>query len=144
MPESNTILITGGAGYIGSHVVLALLDAGWRPVVVDDLSTGRREAVPPEVPFVEANIADMALMADVFAKHRPSAVMHFAGSIVAPESTVDPLKYYRNNTSASRNLIEATVAAGVSRFIFSSTAAVYGNPETIPVDEEAPPGPVNP
>lgn len=144
MPSSKKVLISGGAGYIGSHVVLALKGAGWAPVVVDNLSTGIREAVPSDVPFEEGDVGDEALMADILARHRPVAVLHFAGSIVAPESTVDPLKYYRNNTSVSRNLIAACVAAGVNRFLFSSTAAIYGNPETVPIAEDGLEAPINP
>jgi UDP-glucose 4-epimerase len=144
MPTSKTVLISGGAGYIGSHVVLALMSAGWEPVVVDDFSTGIREAVPGGVPLEEGNIGDEALMADILARHRPVAVLHFAGSIVAPESTVDPLKYYANNTSASRNLIASCVAAGVNRFLFSSTAAIYGNADSGPIREDAPEAPINP
>ncbi len=144
MPISKKVLITGGAGYIGSHVVLALMDAGWEPVVVDNFSTGIREAVPDGVPLEEGNVGDQELMADILARHRPAAIMHFAGSIVAPESTVDPLKYYANNTGVSRNLIAACVAAGVNRFLFSSTAAIYGNPESVPTAEDAREAPINP
>lgn len=139
-----TILVTGGAGYIGSHAVLALQDAGLGPVVLDDLSTGRRWLVPDGVPFIEGDVGDQALVADVIDRHRIDAVMHFAGSIVVPESVADPLKYYRNNTANSRNLIEACVTAGVDKFIFSSTAAIYGTPETFPVDENTPAAPINP
>ena len=142
MPES--VLVTGGAGYIGSHAVLALLEAGFRPVVLDDLSTGQRWLVPSDVDFVEGNAGDIGLVAGLIARHRIGTVMHFAGSIVAPESVAEPLKYYRNNTGASRNLIEACVVAGVNRFVFSSTAAVYGAPDTLPVAEDAPTEPINP
>ena len=142
--DSNTVLVTGGAGYIGSHAVLALLEAGRKPVVVDDLSTGRRELVPEGVPLIVGDVGDGALMRRVLAEYRCGAVMHFAGSIVVPESVTDPLSYYRNNTCASRSLIEACVAAGVSRFIFSSTAAVYGEPEAVPVAEEAALRPISP
>ena len=139
-----SVLVTGGAGYIGSHAVLALTDAGWPVAVVDDLSTGFRWAVPEEVPFYEGDVADPALLARIFAERNIRAVMHFAGSIVVPESVSDPLKYYRNNTAASRTLIEAVVEAGVPHMLFSSTAAVYGLPETSPVAESAPTLPINP
>ncbi len=139
-----TVLVTGGAGYIGSHAVLALRDAGRPAVVIDNLVTGFRWAVPEDVPFVEGNVADMDLVGRIIAEHDIGAIMHFAGSVVVPESVVDPLKYYRNNTAASRALIEAAVAGGVRHFIFSSTAATYGIPEAIPVTEDAPQRPINP
>lgn len=137
-------LVTGGAGYIGSHVTLALLEAGWEVVVIDDLSTGRREAVAPGAALVIGDVGDADTIAAVFQKHRPNTVLHFAGSIVVPESISNPLKYYRNNTSASRTLIEAAVNGGVSAFVFSSTAAVYGVPERVPVGEESAKMPINP
>ncbi len=137
-------MVTGGAGYIGSHAVLALTDAGWPVVVVDNLVTGFRRAVPDGVPLVEADIADMNAMARAIAGHRVGAILHFAGSVVVPESVADPLKYYRNNTAASRTLIEAAVAGGVRHVIFSSTAATYGLPETNPIREDAPQRPINP
>ena len=138
------VLVTGGAGYIGSHVVHALRDAGWPVVVVDDLSTGRRAAVPEAVPLIEGDIGDRALMDAALARHTPIAVMHFAGSIVVPELVTDPLRYYSNNTAASLTLISPCVAAGVDNFIFSSTAAVYGEPERSPVAEDDPTAPINP
>lgn len=138
------VLVTGGAGYIGSHVVHALCDAGWPVVVVDDLSTGKRAAVPEAVPLIEGDIGDRALMDAALARHSPVAVMHFAGSIVVPESVADPLRYYSNNTAASLALISACVAAGVDNFIFSSTAAVYGEPRRSPVAEDDPAQPINP
>ncbi len=144
MVNSNPVLITGGAGYIGSHAVLAFRDAGMPVVVLDDLSTGRRERVPGDVPFVEGDAGDGALVPDLIASHGIAAVVHFAGSIVVPESMADPLKYYRNNTCASRALIEACVAGGVRRFVFSSTAAVYGMPAAVPIPEDAPTVPINP
>ena len=138
------ILVTGGAGYIGSHAVLALKDGGWPVVVIDNLVTGFRWAIPEDVPFVEGDISDPACVAAALADHHIGAIMHFAGSVVVPESVSDPLKYYRNNTAASRSLIESAVAAGVRHFIFSSTAATYGIPEVIPVREDMPTRPINP
>ena len=139
-----TVLVTGGAGYIGSHVVLALLDGGWPVVVVDDLSSGRRAAIPPGVPLVEGDVGDADLIARVIQEHAVGTVMHFAGSIIVPESVERPLDYYRNNTSNSLALIEACRQAGVDRFVFSSTAAVYGMAEATPIDEDAPTRPINP
>ncbi len=138
------VLVTGGAGYIGSHAVLALLDAGWPVVVIDNLTTGFRWAVPETATFVQGDIEDSALLARIFAEHKIGAIMHFAGSIVVPESVEDPLKYYHNNTAKSRVLIEAAVAGGVPHFIFSSTAATYGIPEVVPVREHGPTQPINP
>lgn len=138
------VLVTGGAGYIGSHAVLALRDAGWPVAVIDNLSTGFRWAVPDDVPFFEGDIADTALLARIFTEHNIGAIMHFAGSIVVPESVADPLKYYDNNTSRSRTLIQAAVEHGVPHFIFSSTATVYGEPEIKPLTEDDPLQPVNP
>ncbi|RME94379.1 MAG: UDP-glucose 4-epimerase, partial [Alphaproteobacteria bacterium] len=124
-----SVLVTGGAGYIGSHMVLELLDSGEDVVVLDNLSTGFRWAVPSHVPFVEGDAGDQALLADVIRTHDVEAIIHFAGSIVVPESIADPLGYYLNNTVKSRALIESAVRSGVNHFIFSSTAAVYGMPE---------------
>lgn len=138
------VLVTGGAGYIGSHAVLALTDAGWPVVVIDNLVTGFRSAVPEGVPFYEGDIEDSALLGRIFADHGIRAIMHFAGSVVVPESVVDPLKYYHNNTAKSRTLIAAAVAAGVPHFLFSSTAATYGLPEVSPVTEDSPRVPINP
>jgi UDP-glucose 4-epimerase len=138
------VLVTGGAGYIGSHAVLALLDRGWPVAVIDNLSTGFRFAVPDAVPFYEVDIDDARLLGRIFAEQGTRAVMHFAGSIVVPESVANPLKYYHNNTVRSRALIEAAVAAGVPHFIFSSTAATYGIPGVSPVPEDAPLQPINP
>ena len=143
-PKPFTILVTGGAGYIGSHAVLALLDAGWPVVVVDNLVTGFRWAVPDAAAFVQADIANVETMTAVIAEHKVGAIMHFAGSVVVPESVADPLKYYRNNTVASRALIEAAVTGGVKHFIFSSTAATYGIPDQVPIREDAPKQPINP
>ena len=144
MSEHVPVLITGGAGYIGSHAILAFAAAGHRVVVLDDLSTGRREAVPASTPFVRGDAGDAKLVAATIREHGIAAVVHFAGSVVVPESVADPLKYYRNNTAVSRDLIETCVATGVRHFIFSSTAAVYGIPDVVPVPEDAPTAPINP
>lgn len=138
------VLVSGGAGYIGSHAVLALRDGGWQVAVVDDLSTGFASAVPEEVPFYEGDIADGGLLAQIFQEQGTGAIMHFAGSIVVPESVEKPLDYYENNTVKSRALIAAAVEAGVPHFIFSSTAATYGVPEKSPVAEDDPQYPINP
>ena len=138
------VLVTGGAGYIGSHAVLALLDAGWSVAVIDNLTTGFRFAVPDGVPFYEGDIEDADLLARIFAEQGTRAVMHFAGSIIVPESVENPLKYYHNNTAKSRALVAAAVTAGVPHFIFSSTAATYGEPEVSPVREDCPQIPINP
>jgi UDP-glucose 4-epimerase len=138
------VLVTGGAGYIGSHAVLALLDAGYRVVVVDNLTTGFAWAVDPRAMLVQGNIEDDALVRATMRAHDVQAIMHFAGSIIVPESVTDPLKYYRNNTVASRALLESAVVSGVKHFIFSSTAATYGMPEKIPVAEGDPTIPINP
>jgi UDP-glucose 4-epimerase len=144
MTDRVPVLVTGGAGYIGSHAVLALLDAGWPMAVIDNLTTGFRFAVPDDVPFYHGDIEDGALLARIFAEQGTRAIMHFAGSIVVPESVENPLKYYHNNTVKSRALIAAAVAAGVPHFIFSSTAATYGIPEVSPVSEDTPQSPINP
>jgi len=138
------VLVTGGAGYIGSHAVLALKDAGWAVSVIDNLTTGFRFAVPEGVPFYEGDIEDAGLLARIIAEQGIKAVMHFAGSIIVPESVENPLKYYHNNTAKSRALIEAAVKGGVPHFIFSSTAATYGIPEVSPVTEDSPRRPINP
>jgi UDP-glucose 4-epimerase len=138
------VLVTGGAGYIGSHAVLALRDAGWPVAVIDNLSTGFRFAIPDGVPLYEGDIADADLIARIIAEQGVTAIMHFAGSIVVPESVSDPLKYYENNTVKSRALIAAAVAGGVRHFIFSSTAAVYGIPDVAAVSEDTPQRPINP
>ena len=123
------ILITGGAGYIGSHTVLSSLDRGYDVAVVDDLSTGRRSSVPERVKFLEENVANTEEMVSILETFKPDAVIHFAGSIIVSESVENPLKYYFNNTVASLNLINACVKANIKYFIFSSTAAVYGQTE---------------
>lgn len=138
-----SVMVTGGAGYIGSHAVLALLDAGYRVVVIDNLVTGFAWAVDPRATFVPMAVED-AGVAGVIADHDVRAILHFAGSVVVPESVENPLKYYRNNTAASRTLIETAVAGGVRHFIFSSTAATYGIPDRVPVAEGDPQRPINP
>ncbi len=138
------VMVTGGAGYIGSHAVLALLDAGQDVVVVDNLVTGFDWAVDDRATLVECDIADEGRVRAAIRGYDVDAIMHFAGSVVVPESVSDPLKYYRNNTAASRSLIESAVTEGVRHFIFSSTAATYGTPEKVPVAENDPTVPINP
>ena len=138
------ILVTGGAGYIGSHMVLALVERGEEVVVLDNLSTGMWWAVPPEAKLVEGDIGDEALLDRVMSEHTFDAIVHFAGSIVVPDSVRDPLGYYLNNTVKSRMLMACAIKARIPRFIFSSTAAVYGNVPAEPVFEDRPPAPVSP
>jgi UDP-glucose 4-epimerase len=142
--DKPTVLVTGGAGYIGSHAVLALLDAGWPVVVIDNLVTGFRWAVPEGAVFAQGDIADQALVGRLIEEHGIGAIIHFAGSIVVPESVENPLKYYENNTVKSRSLLESAVRGGVRHFIFSSTAATYGIPERVPITEDARTQPINP
>jgi len=139
-----TILVTGGAGYIGSHMVHDLAEAGESMVVLDNLSTGFRFLIPPSIPFVAGSTGDRALVSDVMAQHRVSAIIHFAASIVVPESVADPLSYYSNNTMNTCALLDVAIKSGIQHFIFSSTAAVYGNASKIPVREDAPTAPVSP
>lgn len=139
-----TVLITGAAGYIGSHAVLAFREAGYQVVAVDLLTTGRRDAIPADVPFFEANAGDIERMKGIVRAHDVKCVVHFAASIVIPESVDEPLEYYLNNTAVSRNLIQTCVDNDVGHFIYSSTSAVYGTPETLPVSEAAPTAPINP
>ena len=138
------VLVTGGAGYIGSHMVLRLADAGEEVVVLDNLVTGFDWAVDHRATLIEGNVGDIGFVSEIIAKHKISEIVHFAGSIVVPESVSDPLKYYGNNTAASRNLIEAAVKGGVRHFIFSSTAAVYGMTGLEPVSEDYPLSPMSP
>jgi UDP-glucose 4-epimerase len=142
--RDGVVLVTGGAGYIGSHAVLALRDRGWDVAVIDNLSNGVRELVPEGVPFFEGSIADRSLVDEILRKFDVWAIMHFAGSIVVPESVEKPLEYFFNNTVATHTLISAAVGAGVKHIIFSSTAAVYGIPESFPIRESDPTIPINP
>ena len=139
-----SVLVTGGAGYIGSHMVLALTDAGEDVIALDNLTTGYWWAVAPKARLIEGDIGDEQLLNRIMAEHRFDAVVHFAGSIVVPDSVSDPLGYYLNNTVKSRTLVAAAVKAQIPRFIFSSTAAIYGNPLTRPVFETATPAPISP
>lgn len=139
-----SILVTGGAGYIGSHMTWLLKDAGEDVIVLDNLSTGFEWALPGDVQLVKGDVGDRAVLDELMKAHDIEGVIHFAGSIIVPESVSDPLKYYKNNTANSRELIEACVRHGVDKFIFSSTAAVYGDPETVPVAEDAPLKPLSP
>jgi UDP-glucose 4-epimerase len=138
-----SILVTGGAGYIGSHVVLQLRAHGEHVVVLDDLSRGFRQAVL-DAPLVVGNVGDRAVVSALLKDHGVDTVMHFAAYTVVPESVRDPLKYYGNNTCATRTLLDCCVAAGVRNFIFSSTAAVYGVPASGVAAEETPTAPINP
>ncbi|WP_088348663.1 MULTISPECIES: UDP-glucose 4-epimerase GalE [Rhodomicrobium] len=138
------VLVTGGAGYIGSHMALELSDNGETVIVLDNLSTGSPRLVPLGVSLIEGDIGDEALLGRILSEHPIDAIFHFAGSIVVPDSVADPLGYYLNNTVKSRGLIAAALAHGVKHFIFSSTAAVYGVPERTPVSEDAPMQPISP
>ncbi|WP_243367724.1 UDP-glucose 4-epimerase GalE [Microvirga solisilvae] len=138
------VLVTGGAGYIGGHMVLALRDAGLKPVVFDNLSTGFRWSVPEDVPLVVGDIGDYELVLQTLKSHSIDAIVHFAAKLVVPESMRDPLGYYLNNTVKSRSLLAAAVAAGIKTFVFSSTAAVYGNASEKALTEDAPLAPLSP
>ncbi len=138
------VLVTGGAGYIGGHMALALVDSGEKPIVVDNLSTGFAWAVPPGAKLVVGDFGDQALVARLIEEHEIDAIAHFAAKLVVPESVADPLGYYLNNVANARNLIETAVKSGVKKFIFSSTAAVYGETDAEPVGEDAPLHPVSP
>src|SRR5262245_59887281 len=139
-----SVLITGGAGYIGSHMVYAALERGRDVIVLDNLSTGTRDLVASAVRFYEGDADDQVLVRSLLRRYGVSAVIHFAGSVVVPESVQEPLAYYANNTLTTRSLIDSCIKEGVKHFIFSSTAAVYGAPERNPVNEEAPTTPINP
>jgi len=139
-----TVLVTGGAGYIGSHFVYALTEAGESVVVIDNLSTGFANFVPGGVPLITGDAGDEGLVESTIKDYDVESIVHFAGSVVVPDSMRDPLGYYRNNTMTTRSLLNAAVKSGVSRFIFSSTAAVYGNPDLVPVPESAPTRPLSP
>lgn len=138
------IIVTGGAGYIGSHAVWALIDAGANVTIIDNLTTGHRWAIPGQAEFCEGDVGDISFLNEVLSARDYDAVLHFAGSVVVPESVENPLKYYRNNTAATRTLLEAVVTNAVPYFIFSSTAAVYGVPDVSQVSEETPKNPINP
>ena len=144
--NNETVLVTGGAGYIGSHALHHLMDQGITPVVVDNLVTGIRAAIPEHIPFYEGSVGDYDFMMKVFDDHNIKAVLHFAGSVVVPESVENPAKYFNNNTGNTLSLIQAMVASGVKHLVFSSTAAVYGMPDEdiIPIKEDAPKAPINP
>ena len=144
MGQEGALLITGGAGYVGSHAVLAFLDEGYRVVVLDDLSTGSREAVPPAARFVEGDAGDAATVAAVIAENRVAAVVHLAASTGVADSCLHPARYHRNNALASANLIRACAANAVRRLVFASSAAVYGIPQSVPVPEEVTPAPISP
>lgn len=138
------VLVTGGAGYIGSHMVLRLADAGEKVVVLDNLTTGFDWAIDPRAHFVQGDASDIDFVVALIGEHAITEIVHFAGSIVVPESVTNPLKYYGNNTATSRNLLEAAVRGGVKHFIFSSTAAVYGMTGLAPVVEETALNPMSP
>lgn len=140
----NCVLVTGGAGYIGSHTLLACREGGYSVVVLDDLSSGRRGLVPSDVPFYQGDVGDSELVKRIFSEHDVAGVVHFAASVVVPESVADPLAYYLNNTCKTRRLLQTCVESGVNRFVFSSTAAVYGQPGISPVSEATPTVPINP
>jgi len=139
-----TVLVTGGAAYIGSHMVLELLDAGERVIVLDNLSTGFRRVVPAGVPLIVGDTGDQVLVSRLIREHDVQAIIHFAAYLIVPESVRDPLKYYRDNTVNSRALIEAAISCSVKHFIFSSTCAVYGNPAKVAVSEDTPLLPISP
>lgn len=139
-----TVLVTGGAGYIGSHMVHELVDAGESVVVLDNLSTGFRFLIPTSVPFVSGSTGDRSLVREIIAQHGITAIIHFAASIVVPESVADPLGYYSNNTMNTCALLDTAIKSGIQQFIFSSTAAVYGTTGKAPVREDAPTVPISP
>jgi UDP-glucose 4-epimerase len=139
-----TVLVTGGAGYIGGHAILAFLDRGEIPVVLDDLSTGNRSAIPSNVPFILGDVGDASLVLQTIETHKVDAILHFAAKIVVPDSMTDPLGYYLSNTVKTRALLEAAVKGSVRHFVFSSTAAIYGNPNNATVNEDTVPAPLSP
>lgn len=138
------ILVTGGAGYIGSHTARLLVDSGYAVTVLDNLYSGHRWAVPDEADFVEGDAGNAAVVSDILERKKIDAVIHFAGHIVVPESVEKPLKYYGNNVGVSQTLVDQCQQHGVNRFIFSSSAAVYGMPSEIPAHEDLPTAPINP
>jgi UDP-glucose 4-epimerase len=143
MTQRSSVLVTGGAGYIGSHTLLQLVGRGENVVVLDDLSTGFRQAVQG-AELIVGNVGDRALVDRILAEHRVDTIIHFAAHTIVPESVANPLKYYGNNTCATRSLLEAASQAGVKHFVFSSTAAVYGIPAAGHASEETPTAPINP
>ncbi|GBE91284.1 UDP-galactose 4-epimerase [Nostoc cycadae WK-1] len=142
----STILVTGGAGYIGSHAVLALKTAGYEVIVLDNLSNGHREIVEEvlQVKLIVGDMSDRPLLDQLFATHNIAAVMHFAAYIAVGESVTEPAKYYRNNVVGTLTLLEAMLAASINKFIFSSTCALYGVPQFIPLTEDHPQSPISP
>lgn len=142
--QKAAILVTGGAGYIGSHTVLALRAQGYPVVVLDDLSTGNAALIHPEAKFYQGDIADTALLTRIFSEQKINAVMHFAAKLIVPESVANPAKYYENNVTKFMTLLNTANDAGVRNIIFSSTAAVYGEPENVPANENTPCNPINP
>jgi UDP-glucose 4-epimerase len=138
------LFVTGGAGYIGSICVEQLLDAGHQVAVLDNLSEGHRQAVDPRAEFIEGDLADRALLFHQLERLRPEAVMHFGANALVPESMTNPSKYFRNNVANGINLLEACVQAGVGKFIFSSTCAIFGVPAKVPISEDLPKVPINP
>ncbi len=144
MITQGPVLVTGGAGYIGSHTVFALRARGIDVVVLDNLTTGAKRLLDPSAHFVKGDAGDAALVADILQRHKCCAVIHFAGSIINPESFQVPLDYYQNNVSVSRTLIDVCIKSGIQNFIFSSSAAVYGAPNVSPVNETTPPAPISP
>lgn len=144
LTERGHVLVTGGAGYIGAHTVLALLDSGYHVTVLDDLSTGIRAAVPSSARFHQGDVGDAALLSGLFGGERFDAIVHFAGSLIVSESVRDPLAYYGNNSCKTRILLAEALKAGIDKLVFSSSAAVYGTPESVPIPETAPTVPINP
>ena len=144
MNANKSILVCGGAGYIGAHVVRALIEAGHNPIVIDDLSTGHASTIPPAVPFIRGSIGDRPLLDQLFSQYHINAVVHLCASILVSESVQNPRKYYRNNVANGLVLLEAMLDRNVHTIVFSSTAAVYGNPQFSPLTEDHPTVPINP